>query len=146
MAGISIAAGDVPSAGKLTVQELEGVASSSLALTTTITDVPGATVTLTAQTSSAFYEATITTRISRTATGSASAAAIRLDLDGSSVAGSIIARADAASVVIYSLSRTWTGTLAAGSHTFKVRGSTPTSLIWTVDAGGDTNIVVKIFG
>lgn len=146
MAGISIASGDVPTAGQLTVQTLEGIASAGLALTTTLTDVAGATVTMTAQTSSAYYIATITTRISRTATGSATAAAIRLDLDGSSVAGSIIARSDAASVVIYSLSRTWTGTLAAGSHTFKVRASTPTSLIWTVDAGGDTNIVVTVFG
>lgn len=145
MAGVTVAAGEIPSAGKLTVQCLEGVASSNLALTSTLTDVPGASVTLTAQTSSAFYVATVSARCDRSAAAGAVAAIVRLDVDGSSVAGQIVVAHSTAIACISTPAKTFTGALSAGSHTFKIRGSCATSSLWTVSLG-DTNLVVTVFG
>jgi hypothetical protein len=145
MSGVSIAAGEIPSAGKLSITNGEGVASGNLAMTSTVTDVPGATITLTSQTSSSFYVATITARMDRSTTASTSIGIVRLDVDGSSVAGVLPIQHNVTVAEIFTISKTWTGPLAAGSHTFKVRGSSSTSSIWTVTSG-DTNIVVTVYG
>jgi hypothetical protein len=144
MAGL-IAAGEQPSAGKLSIQRWEAAASADLPLTSSVTAVSGTLINAAAQTAGAFFTASVSLRMDRTATASTSFAIMRLFVDGAAYGGQIVVRDGTAAVATQTPEKTFSGSLTAGNHTFEIRGSCATSSIWTAVAG-DTNLVVVIYG
>lgn len=142
---MTIAAGQRVTAGALTINTYEAICTSDLALISTETDVTGASVTVTAQTGSATYLATASFRFDKTATASTAFGIGLLNVDGASDAERAIARCNLAAVDTRNCAQTWRGTLTAGSHTFKLRGSCATSSIWSIIAT-DTKLTVVVFG
>lgn len=108
-------------AGRLQPRTYEAVGTSNLALTTTEADVPGASITLDAETAGAVYVAHAVFSFDATGTTTAFAAGA-LDLDGAGVTGNARWTGDLASD-FGSPAMLWRGTLTAGTHTFKLRGS-----------------------
>jgi hypothetical protein len=98
------------------------VGSSNLALSTTETDITGASITLTTETAGAYYvvQATFSFDITSATTSFASGVC---QLDGSSLTGN--ARWSGEVTTDFGeASFTWRGAVGtAGSHTFKLRGS-----------------------
>lgn len=140
-----IAAGQRVTGGLLTINTYEAICTADLSLTSTETDVTGASVTVTAQTNSAQYLATAGFRFDKTATASTSFGIGLLNVDGASDAERAIARLNSAVVDTRNIAQTWRGTLTAGSHTFKLRGSCVTSSIWSI-ISTDTKLTVVVFG
>lgn len=140
-------AGDFILASNETVRIFQSVATSDLALTSTVTDVPGTSMTVTALTDEAKYLAFVSVRFDKDSPSSSSAFAIcRLNVDGSDEAGQIVARNNLAAVATHHAAKTFTGELSAGSHTFKLRGSCSSSSIWTIDGQtSDTNLIVVVY-
>lgn len=107
---------------RLRVNVETAVCSSALGLTTTITDVPGCSVTIETEATNAVYVAYGVFDFEQIAAGTTTIAVGILDVDGTDDTRQAIFngvadnnRATAAQV--------WTGVLAsAGSHTFKLQG------------------------
>lgn len=145
MAGL-IQAGQIPTAGLLSVVQETANASADLSLTSTITDITGATVTLAAQTDSAFFLAWATFDMDKTSTSASAVFAEGiLDVDGDDQAGEVLAKVNLAAVARMSVARSWSGTLSAGSHTWKLQGQAATSDIW-VCRSVHTCLTVIVFG
>lgn len=143
-----IAAGETPTAGLMSVQRFEASATSNLALTsTTFTLVTGASVSVTAQTSSAFYVATVHVRFEKSSSSTVTALG-RLYVDGGSAAGGdMVAQYNTATNVRAVTSNTYTGNLSAGSHTFEIRAAldSATGGVWTAVTNG-THMVITVYG
>lgn len=141
---MAVAAGEIILASEQTIARYSADSSSDLALTATITDVPGASVNVTAQTSGAFYVAMATFRFDRTVAGSTSFALGYLNIDGSVDSKHCVVRMNSAVVDTRTCTRTWSGPLTAGSHTLKMQGSCSASGVWSLLV--DSGLTVLVFG
>ena len=99
----------------------EASASSSLTLTTTLTDVTGASITLTTLTDGALYIAEAVFDMNVATAASGQLAEGHLGVDGSDQTARALRQMNA--VDRATVAQRWRGTLvSAGSHTFKLRG------------------------
>lgn len=142
MAGL-IAAGSMPSAGLLSIQRYDAAASSNLTLSTTETDVPGCSVTVTAQTDSAFYIAWGTFDAQQTSTASLTAIG-SLSVDGTDETRQALFNG-LTNGLRATVGQVWSDTLTAGSHTLKLRGQMLSSSGIRF-SGTHTSLVVVVFG
>ncbi|MFJ9887186.1 hypothetical protein ACIQRW_15130 [Streptomyces sp. NPDC091287] len=122
-----ILAGQTVTAGQLNRMQpvpYEAIASSATAVlaTTTIVDVPGATVTLTTTTPNAIYRVTGIFDVLPGATSASVLVFGFLNVNGTTDTG--VAIQGLTSSMRATVSQTWRGTLAAaGSHTLKLQAS-----------------------
>ncbi|WP_213452902.1 hypothetical protein [Rhizomonospora bruguierae] len=128
------------------VRHYEGAASADLPLTPTLTDVPGASVTVTAQAAGARYIALATFRFDRSTANSSAHGIGRLNVAGVDLPPQVPVRLNSAVLATVTCARAFSGTLAsAGNHTFKLRGSCVTAGVWSATLA-DTNLVVLVIG
>jgi hypothetical protein len=122
---MSYAAGDLLTAGRtnrLQPRTYDATGTSNLALTTTETDIAGATITLTTETAGAIYVVRADFSFDITSATTAFASGV-CQLDGVSLSGQ--ARWSGEVTTDFGpASHGWRGVISsAGSHTFKLRGS-----------------------
>ena len=99
----------------------EAAASGTLTLGTSLTDVPGASVTLTSLTAGAIYIATAVFDMNITTAAAGQLVEGHLDVDGADQAARALKQMGA--VDRATVGQEWRGALtAAGSHTLKLRG------------------------
>lgn len=130
---------------RVTAARYQADGSGNLPLVAAVTDVPGASVAVTAQTTLCFYIAVGTFRFQRTSVASAAFAIGRLTIDGVDAPGQCPIRHTATADEDFTQSRTWTGVLAPGAHTLKLRASCATAGIWST-AATDSALSVLVFG
>lgn len=139
-------AGGIIYADNESVQIYESVASANLALTSTVTDITGTSMTVTALTDDCKWVAMASVHIQRSASASNAFAVCTLSVNGTTQQGEMTCRLNTAIAFDTTLMRAYKGTLTAGTHTFKLRGSCPTSSIWTaIGSVPDTNLVVVVY-
>lgn len=126
-------------------QTTVGTCSSPLTLTTTVTDVPGCTATVTVVGANAY--AIVTASVQFTVTASAGITmAVPLYVDGVDQAVLGTVRDSADNIHDGHRSYTWKIPLTAGSHTLKLRGSKSAALATcSVNNTAGTNIIVQVF-
>lgn len=122
-----------------------GTCSAALVLTTTLTDVPGCTVTITATGANAY--AMVTGNAQFVVTGAAGITmACALFVDGVNQAALGTIRDSADNVHDGHRSFTWKIPLSAGSHTLKLQGNKSAALATcSITNTAGSNIVVQLF-
>jgi hypothetical protein len=104
------------------VARFTSAASAFLSLTSTRQDVTGSSVTVTAQTSSAIYLCVLTADFFCQVAG-ATLGIAALNVDGTDqTAEAHYNQSNVSAVAEATASQNYTGTLTAGTHTFKIRG------------------------
>lgn len=125
-----ILAFEIVTAGRLNRMQpvpYSAAASSDLGIGQTAQDIPGASITLTTVADNATYVAIGSFDFDGSGSGSTANAFGRLVVDGVVQAAEALYQVSSASANVRSvITQTWSGTLAAaGSHTLKLQGTTP---------------------
>ncbi|MBV7671367.1 hypothetical protein STHAL_18115 [Streptomyces halstedii] len=142
---MTILAGQIITAGQLTrlrPTPYEVTASGNLALTTSVVDVPGASITLTTTSPNAIYVAVGTFSFD-VVTATTAYAEGMLYVDGAQASGNARWSGEV-NTDFGPAAQQWSGTLAAGgSHTLKLRGSASAAGIQIL--GAFTRLIVTIY-
>lgn len=120
----TFSAGETLTAAKLNLLDTRiyrAEASAVLGLTTTVTDVTGASVVVSALAANAKYVCTAVFDCQSIGTTATTALGI-LDIDGVDQSEQAIFNQVSANGLRSTIVQTWEGTLSAGSHTFKLQG------------------------